>query len=81
MHPKNNYNTLQVLVHLVQLLKKDFIALKAEFGKSDNNKLANVHNSLNNLKTKVNNLDIDKLTSRQTSFEKRKIKHTKNQKI
>ena len=61
--------------------KKDFIALKAEFGKSDNNKLANVHNSLNNLKTKTNDLDIDKLTSRQTSFEKRKIKHTKNQKI
>ena len=41
--------------------KKDFIALKAEVDKLDNNKLTNVSNSLNNLTTKVNHLDVGKL--------------------
>ena len=38
--------------------KKDFIALKAEVDKLDINKLKNVPTSLNNLKTKVNDLDV-----------------------
>ena len=41
--------------------KKDFIVLKAEFGKLDINKLVNFTTSLNNLKTKVDNLDADKM--------------------
>ena len=35
--------------------------MKAEVEKQDFNKLANVRTSLNNLKTKVNDLDIGKL--------------------
>ena len=41
--------------------KKGFIALKAEVDKLEINKLANVQNSLNNLKTKVNDLDVGEL--------------------
>ena len=41
--------------------KKDFIALKAEVDKRNINKLANVPTSLNNLKTKVDDLDVGKL--------------------
>ena len=41
--------------------KKDFIALKAEVGKLDINKLTNVSTSLNNLKAKVDDLDVGKL--------------------
>ena len=52
---------LQVLIHLIQLLKKDFIALKAEVDKLDVNKLVNVSTSLNNLKTKIDDLDVGKL--------------------
>ena len=40
--------------------KKDFIALKAEFDKLGINNLINVSTSLNNLKTKVHNLDVGK---------------------
>ena len=39
---KKNQNMLQTLGHLIQLLKKDFIAFKAEFSKLDINKLTNV---------------------------------------
>ena len=58
---KKNQIMLQALIHLTQLLKKDFIALKAEVKKSDINKLVNGPTRLNNLKTKVDNLDIGKL--------------------
>ena len=40
---------------------KDFTALKAEVGKLDVVKLVNVLNSLNNLKIKIDNLDVAKL--------------------
>ena len=40
--------------------KKDFIALKAEVGKLDINKRVNVPISLNNLKAKVDYLDVGK---------------------
>ena len=43
----------RLLIHLIQLLKKDFIALKAETDKLDIDKLVNVPTSLNDLKTKV----------------------------
>ena len=41
--------------------KSDFIALKAEVGKRDINKLFNVTTSLNNSKTKVDDLDVENL--------------------
>ena len=41
--------------------KKDFIALKAEVGKLNMNKVNNVPTILNNLKAKVNDLDVAKL--------------------
>ena len=52
---------LQALIHLIQLPKNDFTALKAEADKLDINKLANVPTSLNNLKTKAVNVDVGKL--------------------
>ena len=41
--------------------KKYFIALKTEVGKLNINKLVNVSTSLNNSKTKVDDLDVGKL--------------------
>ena len=41
--------------------KKDFIAFKAGTDKLDTNKLTNIPTSLNNLKTKVHDLDLGKL--------------------
>ena len=41
--------------------KTDFITLKAEADKIDINKLVNVPTSLNDLKTKINDLDVGKL--------------------
>ena len=60
----SNYATKKELKHTVRVAtsnlvaKKDFIALKAEFDKLDINKLVNVTTSLNNLKTKVDQLDV-----------------------
>ena len=52
---------LQTLIHLIQLLKKDFIALKAKIDKQDINRIVNVSTSLNNLKAKVDDLGIGEL--------------------
>ena len=41
--------------------KKDFLAIKAEFDKLDIAKMINVQTSLNNLNTKVDDLDVTKL--------------------
>ena len=41
--------------------KRDFIALKAKFDKLGTNKFAYVLKDLNNLKRKINDLDVDKL--------------------
>ena len=41
--------------------KNDFIALKAEINKLDINKLTHVRTSLNNSKTKIDDLDVVKL--------------------
>ena len=51
---------MQVMIHLIQLIKR-FIALKAEVEKLDINKLVNFPTSLDNLKTKVDNLDFGRL--------------------
>ena len=58
---KNNYKMPQALIHLIQLLKKDFIALKAEVGKLDIDEVTNLPTSFNSLKTKVDDLDVRKL--------------------
>ena len=52
---------LQTLIHLIQLLKEGFNALKAEVDKLGINKLTNVPTSLNNLKPKVDPLDVGTL--------------------
>ena len=59
---------LQMLIHLIQVLKKDLIALKDEVDKVDINKLVNVPTSLNNLKTKVDYLDVGKLETVPVDF-------------
>ena len=51
---------LQMLIHLIQLLKKDFVVLKAGVDKTDINKLVNVPTSLNNLKINADDLDVGK---------------------
>ena len=51
---------LQAMIHLIQLLKKT-IALKAVVDKLYIAKLVNVSTCLNNLKTKVDYLDVSKL--------------------
>ena len=42
-------------------VKRDFIALKAEIDKLDITKLVNIPTALNNLKTKIDDLDFHKL--------------------
>ena len=51
---------LQALIHLIYL-ENNSIVLKAEADKLDINKFVNVPTSLNNLKTKVDDLDVCKL--------------------
>ena len=48
------------MIHLVQLVKH-FVALKAQVGKLKIAKFVNVPTILNNLKAKVNDLDVGKL--------------------
>ena len=63
----SNYATKEELEHATGIdtsalaAKKDFIALKAEVNKRDINKRTNVPNALNNLKSKVDDLDVGKL--------------------
>ena len=62
-----NYATVKELEHAAGVdasnlaAKSDFIALKAEFEKLDINELVNVPTILNNLKTKLDDLDVDNL--------------------
>ena len=49
---------LQAFIHLIQLPKK--IAVKAGIAKLDINQLVNAQTSLNNLKSKVDDLDVGK---------------------
>ena len=62
-----NYATVKELEHATGVdasnlaTKSDFIALKAEFEKLDINELVNVPTILNNLKTKLDDLDVDNL--------------------
>ena len=63
----SNYATKNELDHATGVdtsdlaVKKDFITLKAEAGKLDINKLINGATSLDDLKTKVDDLVVDKL--------------------
>ena len=72
----SNYATKKELNHATGVdtsdlaAKKDFIALKAEVEKIDITKLSNVPTSLNNLKTKVDDLDVGKLKNCSCRFEK-----------
>ena len=72
----SNYATKKELGHATGIdtsdlpAKKNFIALKAELGKLDINKLTNVPTSLNNLKTKVDYLDVGKLKSAPVDLKK-----------
>ena len=50
--------------------KKYFIALRAEVNKLDINKLTNVPTSLNNLNTKVDELNVCKLKAVPVNFKK-----------
>ena len=50
-------SNLQLLIHLL-VAKKNFIDLKAEVDKLDNNELVNVPTGLNDLKTKVDDLKL-----------------------
>ena len=63
----SNYASKKELDHVTRVdtsdlsAKKNFIALKTEVDKLDINKLVNVSTSLNNLKTKVDDLVVGKL--------------------
>ena len=63
----SNYASKEELDHATRVdtsdlaAKKNFIALKTEVDKLDINKLVNVSTSLNNLKTKVDDLVVGKL--------------------
>ena len=63
----SNYASKKELDHATRVdtsdlaAKKNFIALKTEVDKLDINKLVNVSTSLNNLKTKVDDLVVGKL--------------------
>ena len=60
---------LQALIHLILLLKRLYY-LEAETGKLDINKLTNVSTSLNNLKTKVDDIDVVKLKAVSVDLKK-----------
>ena len=63
----SHYTTKKELHHATGIntsdlaAKKDLFVLKYEADRIDINKLVNVPTSLNNLKTKVNELDVGKL--------------------
>ena len=66
----SNYATKKELDHATYFMlhatsdlaaKKDFFTFKAEVEKLDINRLVNVPTTLNNLKIKVGDLDVDKL--------------------
>ena len=65
---------LQTLIHLIYL-QKIFTTVKAEVGKLDVNKLSNVPNSLNNLETRVDYLDVGKLKTVSVDLKKQNPEH------
>ena len=70
---------LQALMHLIQLLKKNFFASKGEAGKLDINKVVNVPTRLNNLKTKGDDLDVGKLKT--VPVDMKKLNHVVDDEI
>ena len=76
---KNNQNMLQALINLTQLLKKFLLPFPGEVDKIDINKLTNVPKSVNDLKTKVNNVDGGKLKNiPNCSYQIRKLLKKQN---
>ena len=61
---------LQALIHLIQLLK-EIIALIAKVDSIEINKLVNVSTGLKNLKTKLEDLDADKLKTVPVDLKKK----------
>ena len=51
-----------------------FIVCKVEVDNLDTNKIVNAPNSLNHLKTKVDDLDVDKLNSVSVDLKKKVVK-------
>ena len=81
----SNYATKKELEHATGIntfdlaAKKGFITLNAEDHKLDIDKLTNAPNSLNNLKTKIDDLDVGKLKTVPVDLKKtHKIPHTEN---
>ena len=72
----SNYATKKELEHATGVdtsdlaAKKDFIALKVEVDKLDIANMVNVSTSLNNLKTKVDDLDVSKLKTNPVYLKK-----------
>ena len=72
----SNYATRKELDHATRVdtsdsaAKKDFIALKAEVYKLDINRLGNIQTCFNNLKSKVDNLDVGKLKTAPIGLKK-----------
>ena len=50
-----------MLIHLIKLLKKCFLALKAEVDKLDINELVKVPTGMNGLRAKLDDLNLRKL--------------------
>ena len=65
---------LQTLIHLIYR-QKIFTTVKAEVGKLDVNRLSNIPNSLNNLETRADYLDVGKLKTVSVDLEKQNPEH------
>ena len=65
---------LQTLIHLIYL-QKIFTTVKAEVGKLDVNRLSNIPNSLNNLETRADYLDVGKLKTVSVDLKKQNPEH------
>ena len=68
MLPRKNQNILHATSDLAP--KKEFIALKAEISKLDINELVKVRTVLNDLKTKIGDLNVGKLKTVPTDLKK-----------
>ena len=65
---------LQTLIHLIYR-QNIFTTVKAEVGKLDVNKLSNIPNSLNNLETRADYLDVGKLKTVSVDLKKQNPEH------
>ena len=80
----SNYTTKKKLEYATDVdtpdlaAKKELIVLKPKVGRLDNNKLVNVSISSNNLKAKVDDLDVVKLKTFPLDLKKKKKKKLLN---